>query len=446
MKYSSTNKPLVCMQTQGVCYKNTRKMTIKGVLWHSTAANNTSLKRYVQPSDVKPAEDTYSKEKWLEVLGTNKNGNDWNHSTREAGLNCWIGKLADGTVTTVQTMPWDYRPWGCGSGSKGSCNDGWIQFEICEDNLTDKNYFNKVYQEACEITAYLCQLYNIDPKGTVTVNGVKVPTILCHKDANTLGFGNNHGDVLHWFPKFGKNMETAREDVAALLKASTPVTETVEKIYRVRKSKDDSKSQTGAYKSLDSAKKLCQESGEGYHVFDWEGNIVYSYVAPVVLSSISVTSAPKKTTYTIGESFDSTGLVITGTYSDKSTKKITSYNLSPVNLSKAGTVTIGVIFEDKSTSFNITVVEPVKVEEDKTPEVDTPDIDEKVPETNPPKENAPEVEAPKVETPEQPTPEVTEPKENDEDLDAKADGLAQLIFRCIKKLIQMFADLFSKGE
>ena len=87
MKYSSSNKPLFCMQTQGTCYKGTRKMTVLGVLWHSTGANNPNLKRYIQPSDTKPAADTYSKAKWLEVLGTNTNKNDWNHINREAGLN-----------------------------------------------------------------------------------------------------------------------------------------------------------------------------------------------------------------------------------------------------------------------------------------------------------------------------------------------------------------------
>ena len=40
--------------------------------------------------------------------------------------------------------------------------------------MTDKTYFDKVYKEACEITAYLCKMYNIDPKGTVTVNGVSL--------------------------------------------------------------------------------------------------------------------------------------------------------------------------------------------------------------------------------------------------------------------------------
>jgi hypothetical protein len=117
-------------------------------------------------------------------------------------------------------MPWDYKPWGCGSGSRGSCNNGWIQFEICEDALIDGTYFTKVYNEACELTAYLCNLYNINPKGTVNFNGITVPTILCHQDSASLGLGSNHADVLHWFSKFGKTMENVREDVAKKLNDS----------------------------------------------------------------------------------------------------------------------------------------------------------------------------------------------------------------------------------
>lgn len=215
MKYTESNPPIVCMQTTSTCYKSTKTMTVKGVLWHSTGANNPYIKRYVQPSDNAP-----DRAQMLKLLGTNAYKNDWNHIYHEAGLNCWIGKLADGSVATVQTMPWNYRPWGCGSGPKGSCNDGWIQFEICEDGLTDKNYFNQVYQEACEITAYLCKMFKINPQGVVNHNGVNVPTILCHQDSYQYGLGGNHGDVLHWFPKFGKTMASARNDVATLISQS----------------------------------------------------------------------------------------------------------------------------------------------------------------------------------------------------------------------------------
>ena len=226
MKYSDKNKPLVCMMTQSTCYKGTRKFTPKGVLWHSTGANNPWLKRYVQPDD-----NAADRAEWLNRLGKNAYGNDWNHIECQAGLNFWIGKLADGTVAAVQTMPWDYRPWGCGSGSKGSGNDLYIQFEICEDNLNDKSYWDAVYKEACEMTAYLCKMFNINPKGTISYNGMTVPTIIDHTGSHALGIGSNHGDVQHWSRKYGVTMETVRNDVAAILAGdgstvTTPVTDT----------------------------------------------------------------------------------------------------------------------------------------------------------------------------------------------------------------------------
>jgi len=64
------------MQTNSTCYKGTSIMTIKGVLWHSTGANNPNLKRYVQPSDNAP-----DKDEWIKLLGKNSYGNDWNHTS-----------------------------------------------------------------------------------------------------------------------------------------------------------------------------------------------------------------------------------------------------------------------------------------------------------------------------------------------------------------------------
>ena len=120
-------------------------------------------------------------------------------------------------------MPWDWRPWGCGSGPKGSCNNGWIQFEICEDGLQNKAYFEEVYKEACELTAYMCKMFNLDPQGTVKNGNVTVPVIICHADSNRLGLGSNHGDVLHWFKKYGKTMQDVRDDVWKLMNEGSPV-------------------------------------------------------------------------------------------------------------------------------------------------------------------------------------------------------------------------------
>lgn len=87
----------------------------------------------------------------------------------------------------------------------------------CEDSLSDKTYFDAVYREACELTAYLCSLYSLNPMGTAACGNVQCPVILCHHDSYRYGLGSNHGDVDHWFSKFGKSMDTARQDVQALL-------------------------------------------------------------------------------------------------------------------------------------------------------------------------------------------------------------------------------------
>ena len=115
--------------------------------------------------------------------------------------------------------------------------------------LTDRAYFDKVYKEAVELTAYLCKLYGLNPKGTVSYNGVTVPVILCHQDSYQLKLGSNHGDVLHWFKRYGKTMDDVRNDVAALLGQTTSTTapatpSTSDTLYRV---------QVGAYKQKGNA-------------------------------------------------------------------------------------------------------------------------------------------------------------------------------------------------
>lgn len=279
MKYSEKNKPLVCMLTNSTCYKGTYRFKPKGVLWHCTGANNPNIWRYVQPSSNDPNRDAL-----LEKIGRNNYGSDWNRAQVQAGVNAWIGKIADGSVTSVQALPWDFRPWGCGGGWRGSCNDTHIQFEMCEDALVDRDYFEKCYREGVELTAYLCKLYGIDPYGHIIIGGAKIPTILCHKDSFDLGVGTGHGDVYNWFNRYGRTMDDVRDDVAKLIGNSAktdtdpaPATPTptpaADELYRVRKTWADAKSQIGAYKVLANAKSACTP---GYTVFDSKGNAVYT--------------------------------------------------------------------------------------------------------------------------------------------------------------------------
>lgn len=180
-----------CLLTKNACYKAGERITPIGVMWHSTGANNPNLKRYVQPDDGK--------------LGVNPNGNDWNRPNpggRSVCVHAFIGKDKNGVVCTYQTLPWDYLGWHCG----GAGNSRYISFEICEDALNDRSYFNAVYKEAVEFTAYLCKLHGFNPKGK--------NVIICHQDGYRLGIASNHSDVYHWFNKFGKTMDDVRNDVA----------------------------------------------------------------------------------------------------------------------------------------------------------------------------------------------------------------------------------------
>ena len=213
MKYTPDSPPLQCFMRQSTWYTSVGTVPVRGVLVHSTGADNPYISRYVQPDDNAP-----DRERLLKLLGKNWNNNDWNHIKRNGGVHAWIGKLTSGEVSTVQVGEWNKKAWGCGPGKKGSCNNGWIQFEICEDGLDDPDYFERVYREAAELTAYLCTIYKLDPLGTVTYQGVRVPVILCHQDSYKLGLGSNHGDVLHWFPKYGKTMDNFRADVAQIMK------------------------------------------------------------------------------------------------------------------------------------------------------------------------------------------------------------------------------------
>lgn len=186
--------------TKNDCYKKNKYITPKGIMVHSTGANNPYLKRYVP--------DTNG------LIGKNQYNNHWNMSGVGACVHGFIGKLADGTIATIQTLPWTMRGWHAASGRNGSANNTHISFEICEDGLKDSVYFNKVYQEAVELCAFLCKEYNLNP----------LKDIICHSEGYAKGIASNHGDVMHWFPRHGKSMDTFRQDVYNLMYAKKELT------------------------------------------------------------------------------------------------------------------------------------------------------------------------------------------------------------------------------
>ena len=146
-------------------------------------------------------------------------------------LRLWDTPEADACVHAIvhqggviQTLPWTRRAWHAGSPRNGglSANNTHIAFEILEpkghtyqggamvgyDPAANAAYFAAVYQNAVELAAELCRQFSLDPTAD----------IVDHQEGCQLDIASNHADVMHWFPRHGKSMDTFRADVAALLK------------------------------------------------------------------------------------------------------------------------------------------------------------------------------------------------------------------------------------
>ena len=192
---------IVAMHTKNDCYKAARPIIgPKGIVVHSTAAPNPWLKRYVDcPSE----------------CGENTNNNHWNRSSAEMGrsvcAHAFIGYDKNKKIRVAQILPYNYQNWLTG----GSANKTHIGFEICEPtDLGDKAYFTEMWDVVVQYCAYLCRKFNLDPLGE--------NVIIDHATAHQLGWGNNHGDVKHWWPKyFGVYLDELRRDVKSYMDHGT---------------------------------------------------------------------------------------------------------------------------------------------------------------------------------------------------------------------------------
>ncbi len=178
--------------TKNECYKVGQKIKPIGIVVHSTGANNTELRRYIAPDDG--------------IIGKNQYNNHWNQlrpSGRQVCVHGFIGTDKNGVIRAYQTLPWDMRGWHAGSGAKGSANDGYVSFEICEDSTNNKAYAVETYNMAVELCAHLKKLYPT----------IKIENIIGHYEAAAKGIASNHGDPQHWWKKHGLTMEQFRKDV-----------------------------------------------------------------------------------------------------------------------------------------------------------------------------------------------------------------------------------------
>ena len=176
--------------TNNGAYKAARPMpkgSPAGIIIHSTGANNPNLRRYVNAP---------------EICGENPNKNYFDRPDSDVCPHAVIGLDKDGAVRAAKLLPWNYCCWGCGNGSKGRYNysPAYIQIEICEDGLTDEQYFRAAFTLAAQLCARLMKNYPT----------IKPENIISHKEACARGYASNHGDPDHWLARFGKNMDWFR--------------------------------------------------------------------------------------------------------------------------------------------------------------------------------------------------------------------------------------------
>lgn len=194
--------------TASDCYRSGTKQKTTGVQVHSTGANNPWLRRYVGPDDGR--------------LGKNQYNNHSNQPGSDVCASAYIGRMADGTIAVYQSLPFDMRCWLSGSGSNGNANKlGYIGYEICEDGLTDEQYFRDVMRVAVLFTAHLCDLIGRMPD-ELTAPGRYV--VMDHAELHAAGLASNHGDIRHWLRRYGMDMNDFRKEVRQAMLEGVSVT------------------------------------------------------------------------------------------------------------------------------------------------------------------------------------------------------------------------------
>lgn len=90
---------------------------------------------------------------------------------------------------------------------------------------------------------------------------------------------------------------------------------------------------------------------------DKEGWVRLDYAVPISgrMTSIKITSPPSKTNYFVGDTLDTSGLEVTGYFSDGTSVVIEGYTCTGYNMSKAGDYTVRVSASGYSDTFEITV-------------------------------------------------------------------------------------------
>ena len=201
VNHTSGQKP--CIQiipelaTQNKCYKNSKKITPKGIMLHSVGCP--------QPDPL--------------VFAAN-----WDKAGQSVCVHLVVGK----DPAAYQLLPFDVKANHCGSGAKGSGNNAFISLEMTEpatikytggsswielgNGANTKAHVLAVYANAVQVFALLCKQYGFNPLDS--------NVIMSHQEGHKKGIASNHGDVGHLWDKFGLTMDQFRQDVKGAMEGA----------------------------------------------------------------------------------------------------------------------------------------------------------------------------------------------------------------------------------
>lgn len=187
--------------TQNPCYKAGRTINPQGGMLHSVGCPQPDPLVFVR---------------------------NWANSSANVCVHAVVGK----EKVWYQILPWNWRAWHCGSGSKGSGNNTLISLEMTEpasikytgganwietgDGSNTKAHVLATYANAVEFFAYICKKYGFNPEDS--------NVLMSHHEGNAKGIASNHGDVEHIWSRFGLSMNQFRKDVKQAMSGGTVTT------------------------------------------------------------------------------------------------------------------------------------------------------------------------------------------------------------------------------
>lgn len=179
--------------TNSPCYKENKKITVKGLMLHSVGCAQPSAEVFIK--------------RWNVPTNTKK---------------CIHAFIDANTGVVYQTLPWNINGWHAG----GSANNTHIGVEMCEPDCIEyipgssnfkilkrgraRTMARRTYMSAVTLFAQLCEEFGLDP----------LRDIVSHSEGHAKGIASGHRDPEHLWKQLGLSytMNGFRKDVAKHMK------------------------------------------------------------------------------------------------------------------------------------------------------------------------------------------------------------------------------------